>query len=236
MKWGLNILDDKAAYIEGAEGLYHEWGENYGRNLASSESGFVFHEILNKLPTCDIPGAQSLEAKLFAAMQRLSQLGTKPKLVLLALAAAQWMDLERSDRYTPEWRLARSPWKKFLGFDGVLQFDGTEVPVFQIWTGVESNVACVMDPSKCLRWTQKSPLNSDADLQYLHGSFYFRVADLSKDQALRLEIQNENPPWLQQHEDRNRYLSQRVWLRIFERFEIELLDPKGGCKLTIETQ
>jgi hypothetical protein len=235
-KWGLNILDDKAAYVEGTESVYHEWGENYGRNLASSESGFVFDQILSKLSTCDIPGAQSLEAQLFAAMQMLSQRGIKPKLVLLALGATGWMNLVRSDRYIPEWRLARSPWKKMLGFDGVLLIDGAEVPVFQIWTPVDRSVACVMDPSKCFRWTQKSPLDAKTELQDIHGFFNFRVADLSKDQASRVQIQAENPPWLQQYEDRDRYLCQRVWLQIFERFEIHLLDPKAGCKLTLEPQ
>jgi hypothetical protein len=162
LKWGLNTLDDKAAYLEGAESLYHDWAENYARRLASSESLFLFDEIVKGLPTCQCPGADAVEGKLLAAMKNLDDTGTRPSLILIALQVPHLMELEKSDKFEPRWRL-RSHWKDMLGFHGVFRFGRSEVPIFEVWTGDNRNVLCVMDPSKCLQLTQKSPLDDGKD-------------------------------------------------------------------------
>ena len=166
-KWGLNILDDKEAYVEGSERIYRDWGENYGGQLASSESSAVMEIILAKLQTCQCPDVQGIEAKLVAAIKSLKANGMVPRLVLAALDVKQRMELESSTRFEAAWRANRTRWKKIQNFEGMFLLDDEEVPIFWIRRIAQESVACVLDLPQCLTWIQQSPARIGARAQAL---------------------------------------------------------------------
>jgi hypothetical protein len=142
------------------------------------------------------------------------------------------LKLEHSRRFESAWQVPNRRWKEIFSFEGSFSIGETEVPIFGV-PGMATNFACVINMAKCLRWTQKSPVDNPAELSDLYRFFYFSVVDLSRDSQLRNQILAQNPPWLAKYSDPDRYLRQRVYLRIFERFEIELLDSTAGYKVDV---
>jgi hypothetical protein len=231
-RWGVNTLDDKAAYIQDGGRLYREWGENYGWQLAASESSFAMEIALKKLPRFSCQDEQAIDAKLLAAADTLQKSGTTPTLVLTALDAQQRIELEGSEHFKSAWRTGSRKWNGIFSFEGLFSFGKTDVPVFVV-AKMATNVACVLDLAKCLRWIQKSPADTAIEIQDLYKFFFFSVVDLARDDGLRNGILTDNPPWLAQYTDPDNYLRQRVYLRILERFDVELLDSKAGYKIVI---
>ncbi|HXJ95845.1 MAG TPA: hypothetical protein VMT20_23640 [Terriglobia bacterium] len=90
-----------------------------------------------------------------------------------------------------------------------------------------------MDVASCVQWIQKTPASNEAELADIEGAFYLSLVDLGSQEGVRKGILDSSPRWLQGHEDKERYLRQRVWLRIYERFEIKVLDPRAGYHLRL---
>jgi hypothetical protein len=232
-RWGVNALNDKAAYTQYSGRPYRDWGENYGWQLAASESLTAMDTILGKLQPCNCSDAHGIVEKLAASFRSLREAGSTPSLILASLNPNQRMELHKSPQFEDAWLINESECKQIPNFEGFFIVDGKTIPLFGCRATMEG-VACIMDLTKCLKWIQRSPDLKESDRDYTHNFFYFRVADLSKEDGLRASILKDNPSWLAHYQDKDRYLRQHVWLQIFERFDIELLEARCGCRLTFE--
>jgi len=60
-----------------------------------------------------------------------------------------------------------------------------------------------------------------------------RIIDLSVEQEIREQIIRDNPAWLREIQEKERYLQQRVWLRVLERFDIRVSGGIPGLKFRL---
>jgi hypothetical protein len=233
-KWGLNVIDMKQAYTTDGSKLYFNWPEEYARKLATSESEFVFHQILQDLPECNLSGYEGLEAKIAAVVHETNERGIRPNVILVARQSPLSQISDRLQNFTPRW-FVKSDLATIWGFLGHARVQDRDVPVFAIWTNQDVNFGCALElPSGCV-WTQRSPADSSTELADTQGVFYIRIVDLSTQTEDRKNILQSNPTWLSAQADRERYLSLRVRLQISERFDITLIPSKAGFKFDLSS-
>ncbi len=231
--WGLNSLNDKKTFIDHSDYPCKEIGENFAWQLSQSESSTVLDIILDQLRLCDCPDVPQIDEKLRVLVGSLSRAGSKANLLIVGLEVKQLMELEDAPSFSPKWRDKKSPWHEMQNFEGTMSVGGEDIPVFWFRPAKMGSFACVLDLPRCLNWRQESPLESGERQAGSPDLFSVHFADLAKDHELREKLLSENPPWLQQQDDRDRYLRLRVNLRILEKFKIELLDDLAGCKIIL---
>ncbi|MCH8948337.1 MAG: hypothetical protein IH789_12055 [Acidobacteria bacterium] len=232
-KWGFNLLDDKAAYVDGWHTEYLDWGEHYGRDLATSENEVAFSEVLKGTHACTAAGGDSLEERILTALHELEAGGTQATLILAGLSIPYQLIVQRSRRFVPHWELKNAP--RDRGFEGFFDLDGRKIPIYEIWTRGEEerNGVCALDIQKAFQWVQMSPINDESEMGSLHELFYFRILDLANNQDTRRDMLDRTPHIREQHpDDPHRHLSLKVWLQIFERFEIRTLNAQAARKFT----
>jgi len=227
-RWGLDQVEEKKFYVQNGGSVAEELAQHHAEDFATAESALAFDLMLRVLPRCTPGAVESAESAVVAAMRQVRESGGSPDLVLMGTRAASRLSLERASSFTPKWR-RNSRWSSMSEFEGFLAFDGSDIPVFRVWTQSEPEAACVMNIAKCLRWVQQAPANDVPE----EGFFYINLTDLGLEDPPRESILKNRPPWLEKQEDKERYLRQRVWLRIYERFEIKLLDPVAGCRVDL---
>jgi hypothetical protein len=71
-------------------------------------------------------------------------------------------------------------------------------------------------------------MDGEEDQQYISDYLYIKVTDLNADDARRETLLGENPAWLNEQADKNRYLRARVVLNIYEKFHVQVLDRSAG--------
>lgn len=94
-RWGFNLLDPKAAYVPGDQRSYVNWPEEYANSLATSESEFAFHQILEQLPASATNDLDDLPRLLTEIEQELMNLKTVPQSLLVAIQSGFLMRAER---------------------------------------------------------------------------------------------------------------------------------------------
>ena len=84
-RWGFNLLDNKAAYVEDSRKSYANWPEEYATNLATSENGFAFHSVLSQVPQCPVDGDHDAADIIKAIESELRRLEIIPNVFFIAL-------------------------------------------------------------------------------------------------------------------------------------------------------
>jgi hypothetical protein len=231
-KWGLSLLDLKQAYTADGHRTYFNWPEEYARKLATSESEYVFHQILQELPNHDLTGVQGLEARITAMAHELGNRKIKPNIILVARQSILGLTTDSFKNFKPYWTL-KSDFAETWGFLGNMLIQNQQVPVFAVWTTQDANLGCALELPSCMLWKQQSPADNPGETPNVHGLFYMQVTDFSSQIDSRRKILESNPEWLRTQADKERYLSLRVWLQIFERFEIKVLNKNLGLKFNL---
>ena len=222
-KWGLNLLDSKEAYTVSGQKTYVNWPEEYARNLATSESDHAFHQILQQLPKIDLAGIHGLEERIDRIEKEITQRDIGATVAFVS-RQNPLLTVDRSLRnLTPFW-LVSSRRKENPEFIGQMNLRGKTVPVFSVWANRDANLGCVMQLSECILWEQQPPADNVDEATNVLEEFYFQLVDFSTDANARRQLLAEDPEWLKQHTDQERYLSLRVTLRVLERFELKVLD------------
>jgi hypothetical protein len=107
------------------------------------------------------------------------------------------------------------------------------VPIIQVRTNQDGGTACLLSFRVGISWRQYLPFDSEDEQEYLEKFFFFRIIDLAAEKGILDQIIRDNPAWLQDIQEKERYLQQRVWLRVFERFEIQTSGKVPGLKFRL---
>ena len=119
-KWGLNVLDMKQAYTADGSKVYFNWPEEYARKLATSESEFMFHRILQELPECDLSGHDGLEEKIEVVIRESSARRIEPNVILVARQSPLGQISDSLKNFTPRW-FGETDLTKIWGFLGTVR-------------------------------------------------------------------------------------------------------------------
>ena len=233
-RWGANILDTRESYIDGLRRSSVNWPEEYARNLALSESDKAFHEILALIPESsqaqDGIGPSKQIANLEAEFEKS---GAEPDVILVGGDCSFFYTEEWSNLFVPEWSTTAVKLKEIPGFQGVLKLKRSEVPIIQVRTNQDGGTSCLLSFRVGISWRQYLPFDSGTEQEYLENFFFFRIIDLAAEPGTREKIIHDRPAWLQEIQEKDRYLQQRVWLRVLERFEVQTSGGVPGLKFRL---
>jgi hypothetical protein len=234
LRWGANILDSRESYIDGLRRSSVKWPEEYARNLALSESEKAFNEILGLIPESNqVQDGVELSKQIANVEAELEKSGAEPDVMLVGGDCSFFYTKEWAQLFVPEWSTKSTKWSHVPGFQGVLKLTNTEVPIIQVRTKQDGGTACLLSFRLGISWRQYLPFDSEAEQEYLENFFFFRIIDLAVEQGTREQIIRDNPAWLREIQEKERYLQQRVWLRVFERFEIQTSGAVPGLKFQL---
>jgi hypothetical protein len=232
-KWGVNVLDLRQAYTSEDHARYAQWPEEYARKLATSESETAFRQMLPFLREFDLSGVKDPEAQILAIVQELQTRNLRPDAFFVPWQSALGNGTLEFKGFTPRWVLSDAN-EQMWGFLGRIAVGDREVPVYAASANAEdASVGCVVMLPLSFRWIQRSPTDAADELKDRQKYFYIPVVDLANEPDTRKKILTDNPVWLQPQTDKNRYLELRVWLRIFERFEIQPQEPNLSFKFKL---
>jgi len=121
-RFGINIVDDKAAFFDEWHVHYVGWGENYGRNLASGEDSYLLDEI--------VKGCKEISKNEFEST--LSKFKNLDDIVIFATNIAFWRFFEDSKNFKPKWYRDIKQ-LDVKGFGGWYEFKGKLIPIFETY-------------------------------------------------------------------------------------------------------
>jgi hypothetical protein len=234
LRWGVNILDNRESYIDGLRRASVKWPEEYARNLAFSESEKAFHEILDLIPESNQVQDGVAPNKQIANLEmELEKSGAEPDVMLVGGDCSFFYTEEWAHLFIPEWSTKATKWSHVPGYQGVLKMKNSEVPIIQVRTNQDGGTACTLSFRVGISWQQYLPFDSEAEQEYLENFLFIRIIDLSVEQEIREQIIRDNPAWLREIQEKERYLQQRVWLRVLERFDIRVSGGIPGLKFRL---
>jgi len=231
--WGYNRLDDKAIFIENWHIGYPGWGEQYGNGLAQSEDAKIFKEVADSLTASQAIKGTEIISSIERLVRELRKQNVNPNIILASLDLDNLRIIRESEKFIPRWD-PRYRQMDINGYLGVLKMDSINLPVFRIYTQKNENIICILELKKLGKLVQYAPFEKEADKEYQQGKFYIRIRDLNEDAHFRQKIIGEKPVWLNEYEDKERYLKQKVIINIKEKIKFEIDMKNAGYKLLVE--
>lgn len=225
LAYGVNILDDKAAYVEDWHVLYPDWGSGYGRDMAVSENTLVTSQMAEGCADKESIEPKDALDRIVAAIEFLRRQGYTPNVIIIG--SSRWFRsfLLRAEGFTPHW----APECELLdvpGFEGRVQ----GVPVVRIWR-YPSDTALIIDLRAFGRWAQYQVAAAPGQI------FDFHLSEIDREEAERLLAEQPEllEDWGIETRDEGIWrLQQKVHLRILERFEYLVSDPYAGIRLVVQ--
>jgi hypothetical protein len=230
LAWGFNQLDEKGPYVEKSRVSYPGWGEGYGRSLAHAEDQIGFLALNEHVADRSGIPATQLIAEIGNALS--TKVWRNPVLLETLTQFAPFDGFTNDMRFISSYRndCPLTPFQGMNGFIGVFRRRDEHVPVFRLYVEEEvlQNKVLLLDLPRFAKWDQYNPVHGGEEQQYISDFLYVKVTDLNIDDARRETLINENPEWLREQVDKDRFLRARVILNIYEKFRVHILDRSGA--------
>lgn len=225
-RFGLNIIDDKGAFLDEWYVHYANWGENYGSNLASGENEKLLKEFVDS--------CKDVSKRDFGSI--LSEFKNPKDLLIIATNYSLWKYFENDRSIKPNHIKKNEP-LEIEGFAAWYEFNDSRIPIFEIFNQKFGNVILVVDKTTMGQLIQYSPLKNKQEKIMQKEIFYMNVQSFSEDQDLMKEFLSDPPEWLKKVGDdmqKEEHLQTRVLIQIFERFNVERTDKIRGYKIFVD--
>lgn len=219
-KFGINVVFDKAAFLEDWNVHYGDIGDNFGRDMAQGEDDRLLIEIVRQ---CEEIGETDID-QLIDKFEDLSNI------IIVANNVSVIRYFESSENFIPKW----SPDIKKIDqktFNGFYQRRGVKIPIFVIHQRVVEDEIILLDKTGMGKLLQHSPLDKGESENLRKDIFYFRIEAFSESADLLNEYLENPADWLEEHGDKESqkdYLLEKVLIQIFERYEISKSDNFKG--------
>ena len=90
----------------------------------------------------------------------------------------------------------------------------------------------LLNKGKFGKLIQLSPLDSKEDEEKRNDLFYFEIKSFSEEEEILNEFLEDTPEWLKNignKEEQASHLKKQVWLKIFERYKLNISDDFEGA-------
>lgn len=225
-RFGINKVDDKAAFFEDWYVHFGEWGNNYGHDLAAGENYYLLDEVAKD---CQEISREGFEATL-------SKFDKPEDIIIFATNVALWRFFDDSKNFKPKWHRDIKQ-LDVKGFGGWYDFQGQLIPIFDTYHREIKKQILILNKNKLGRLIQLSPLNEGEDENLIKDIFYLNVQAFSENDELMNQFIKKPPEWLKKigNEQRQReYLQGLVLIKIFERFDYNKSKDFDGYKLRLK--
>jgi len=209
-RFGINQIDDKAAFFDEWYAHYRDWGKHYGGDLAQSENGFLYAQIVSN--------CKNVNKETFHNV--LSSFENKEEVIILATHILPYKFEEFTSKVVP----------KNVGFVDTVSKDiideyYNDIPVIRIiFPGMNDRII-ILNRTQLGYLIQYSPISTDEYPEFINDMFYMSIEAFSDNKKLLDDMIEESPNWLKEigdKEQQKNYLLSKVWIRIFEKFELKL--------------
>lgn len=239
--WGFKQIDFKSSFVEDSHISHVSFmghGNGYGRSMARSEDEKVFKEILEGIHNKKDIGIQHIiqEVENVITNKRFEN----PLIIQTLNPRFESEYLEQSEmffsRFNPN--CPKTDFAILNAYEGIIKVAEKNIPIIKLYVRNDElkNKIVVTDFNKLGSWNQYSPIGQKKYEEFKYDIFFFRIADLSQNDELRQNILDENPEWLEQHEDKEGFLRQKVLINIEQKFKFEISNPDAGYCLNCTIQ
>jgi hypothetical protein len=204
--WGVSTWLDREMFIESPRVHYTDFGKSFGKDLGSSEDGYIFSLLRNA-------GAKVSDG-IAQAINQLIARGIRPDdIVILASKDPEIFSWIKEANYTPAYRLLESKTR----IDGRIKIGEHEYDLFNVWLPDRELDAVLICCRSEVEILFRKPVPT-AEKQAVCESFEFSVTDPKYDEKLQLDLVKANPAWLTTFNDSDQKLLSglKVWLRILQ--------------------
>jgi len=222
-RFGINRVDDKAAFFEDWHVQYVNWGIEYGRMMARGENSFLFKKISN---LCKL-----LDSNINDILENLD-----PSQIIMICTGKDFYSIlrDQGNFYSKRHRESpKSDLNSLTEFRGYYQFKKYNIPVFGLNTENNKKIL-ILKKSDLGRIIQYSPLNDEDNSDYVKDLFYINIRAFSDYTQLIDEFLNESIDWLEEKGgeiEQRKFLEQKVWIQIYERFKYENVEDIEGFSI-----
>ena len=208
---GINIVSDKAPFFDEWYVHYHDWGTNYGRDLASGENSYILEKISNN---CEETNERELD-------KILNKFKDASNIIIFAINLDLYEHFEDLNSFIFK-GYKNSPQFNVRGFEGWYIFKEKYIPVFGMYQEKINKQILVLNKTKLGKLIQYSPLDEGENESLKKDIFYINVQSFSEDKKLMDNSIEKPPKWLEKigNEQKQReHLQEKALIQIFERFE-----------------
>lgn len=218
---GINVLIEKAAFVEGWHVGYPGLGEACGRSLGNGENSLLLKKICGSLKLRKKPKRNKIFASLYSAIMRLRESRFKPNVIFIR----DWNTLtylRESERFKPK---GREPSSEIdIGCRGYFG----DIPIFLLHECPTD--CCIVDIAR-LGVLNRCKLNSGSNP-------YLKISITQINDELAKSMINKNPNLLKDKKGKDKTLEtaifdlkQKVILKILEKTTFEIQDRNAGLRL-----
>jgi hypothetical protein len=223
---GINIVSDKAPFFDEWYIHYHDWGTNYGRDLASGENLYILEKISNN---CEETNERKLD-------EILNKFKDSSNIIIFAINLDLYEHFEDPNSFIFK-GYKNSPQFNVRGFKGWYIFKEKYIPVFGTYQKKINKQILVLNKIKLGELIQYSPLNERENEDLMEDIFYIYIQSFSEIPELINSFIKEPPEWLKKiggEQKQREYLQEKVLVQIFERFEYVKDNDFQGYSLNLE--
>jgi hypothetical protein len=235
LAWGFNQLENKGPFVKSDHRGYAGWGEAYGRGLAQAENNRAFSAMAEGARRL----APVLQERIVETVEDHVDHRNIDNTVLLQslIGSLEFEGIRRRDFFIPKYHAdcPRTRVSDVNGFMGVLKLAKGTVPVFDVAVQARELVDTIVvaDLSRFIQWTQYPASDDVEDKLHVVDSVLIRVRDLNSDENLRTRLLAEDPGWLRDKVDKERFLRSHVTINVTEAFELEVLDRTAAVSFVV---
>lgn len=158
-------------------------------------------------------------------------------IVIFSTNIGMWQYFENASSFKSKWHSAEQI--NMTSFAGYYEFQGTQIPVFEIYENDADHQILILNKSKFGKLVQLSPLNESDDAKLINDIFYMNVQSFSENKELINDILKNPPEWLKNIGDEQKqreHLMACVRISVFERFEYKEDEDFQGYKLSLRNE
>lgn len=237
--WGFNEIQDKEPFLKSWHIDYGGHGEHYGRGLASSEDQIIFNQLRSN--ATKLVNQQSLTDAITLGISEVENNGFSPSIIFTTFHFGEWRRSTLEDQsFIPSWSATSSQFYNWSHFIGLYKHGRKRIPIFRYWidsSPKDISDIIIADLKAFVRLDQFLPYSSkkERDSSQLKEHFLFKVSDLSaySEEKTREKLIKDKPKWLEDQENKDDYLKQKVIVHVKEKFELNVKDKKAGAKVTV---
>jgi hypothetical protein len=217
LPFGLNQLDTKRAYVAETEVHTIDWGEEWGRSLARGENEMTLGVLQSRLALLKEGIETSIASATEEALGRLKKRGLEPIVIINRSWRAE-SSIEKSSDF--EWPKGQH--------DSDLVGHFHKRPVYNLHVQGPEEVI-IVDLAAAIRWKQFRPPSLSGDQDVVQEVVSIAIEEFNEAKAQELidkwTEEGRQTDWTVET------LRERVGLRIFERFQIEVSDEEAGLRV-----
>ena len=221
IKGGFNQIINKELYIDNPHSIIDVTQGHWAIGMVDFENNTIIKKIINYCKKIDVSDNELIE-KLIGNIQE------KSIKYLIITTFDNFHSFSNNifnrDNFQPEWNIENN--KKYIKshiFKGFFIKDKLNIPILNININSEKlqNKLILIDENKIGDFIQLNPAENYDD-KNIFEIFYIKFTDLNADNERRNKILSSNPSWLKSEVDKEKYLSSKVVLEIYESFVVNI--------------